>query len=147
MGENVMFSFARQTLGVRKSRVVLTVLRLLFGLWMAQAGLNYFFRVYPEPAFPPEASLYGTAITATHFLAIAKIIEMLGGLALLVNRFVPFALAILMTVSATILWLDVDVFGAHSWPVRVLGIFAFTTNAVLIGAYWKYFSAMFAYRA
>ena len=128
----------------QKLAIVLTILRLLFGLWMAQAGLNYFLRVYPEPALPPEASLYGQAITATHFMAIAKIIEIVGGVALLLNRFVPLGLAILLPVSATILWLNV--FVSRPWPVKLLGSLTFGANAVLIAAYWKYFSSLLVYR-
>lgn len=74
--------------------------RILLGLAFTAFGLNYFVPFLPMPdAPPPPAALqFLGAFVGSGFLALVKGIEIAAGLALLANRFVPLALALLAPV-------------------------------------------------
>src|ERR1700733_3478651 len=73
-----------------------TVARVLLGLAFVVFSLNYFvpFLPAPEPP-PPEAGAFLAAFIGSHFLTLVKAIELVCGLLLLANRFVPLALTLL----------------------------------------------------
>ena len=73
------------------------VARTLLGLVFAVASLNYFFHFLPEQPPPPEAGAFIATLVA------GKPIELAAGLALLGNRFVPLALALLAPIEIGIL--------------------------------------------
>ncbi len=78
--------------------------RLLLGLTFFVFGLNYFLEFLPKPDnMDPEMGAFLGAIVAGKLLAVAKIVEIAAGLALLTNRFVPLALALLAPVLVGIL--------------------------------------------
>ena len=77
--------------------------RLLLGFVFLVFGLNGFFHFIP---MPPPARLAGQfmgVVFATHYWVLIFAVQAMGGLLLLVNRYVPLALVLLGPVIANIL--------------------------------------------
>lgn len=78
------------------SNKITTGVRILVGLIFTVFGLNGFFHFIPQPPMPAEAGALMGAFAATgYFLPVLKGTEVLAGLLLLGNRFVPLALTLL----------------------------------------------------
>jgi hypothetical protein len=73
-----------------------TAARLLFGLQFLVFGLNGFLRFIPQPPPPAAAGAFFGALLATgYMLPLIKGVEIVAGVMLLSNRYVPLALALL----------------------------------------------------
>ena len=73
-------------------------LRILFGLFCLIFGLNKFLGFMPFPEIPGDGgSLMGIYATSG-FFKIIGVLEILGGLALLLNKFVPLSLTFLVAI-------------------------------------------------
>jgi uncharacterized membrane protein YphA (DoxX/SURF4 family) len=80
-----------------------TVARVLLGLIFAVFGLNGFLHFIPTPPMSGPAGAFGGAMFATGYLfQLLKSTEVIAGLLLLSNRFVPLALALLAPVVVNI---------------------------------------------
>lgn len=80
-----------------------TVARVLLGLVFFVFGLNGFFHFLPQPALPAAAMPFiGGLAGAGYFFPLLKATEVIGGLLLLSNRFVPLALTILAPIVVNI---------------------------------------------
>jgi hypothetical protein len=77
-----------------KSKIYLGV-RLVFGAFMIFSGLNGFFNFAPTPPLNEAALGFVMAVVKTGYLMpTVKIMEILFGVALMSNRFVPAALVL-----------------------------------------------------
>jgi uncharacterized membrane protein YphA (DoxX/SURF4 family) len=87
-------------------RIAATIARVLFGLAFVVFGLNGFLNFIPPPppgTMPAGAEAFGGALFATgYMMPLVKGTEVLCGLLLLANRFVPLALVILAPVIVNI---------------------------------------------
>ncbi len=73
-----------------------SIARYLLGLGFVVFASNYFVPFLPAPASPPARAMpFLAAFAGSGFLTFIKTIELASGLALLANRFVPLALALL----------------------------------------------------
>ena len=78
------------------SRFVPTPGRVLLGVIFFVFGLNGFFSFIPQPPFPEQAGAFMGALAATGYIfPLIKSVEVIAGVLLLSNRFVPLALALL----------------------------------------------------
>jgi uncharacterized membrane protein YphA (DoxX/SURF4 family) len=78
------------------SRFAPSAARLLLGLVFFVFGLNGFLQFLPTPPAPERAMAFMGALAATGYMfPLIKSVEVIGGVLLLANRFVPLALAIL----------------------------------------------------
>ncbi len=87
------------------TRFIPIVARILMGLMFFVFGLNGFLEFIPPPPTPmPEASMaFAGALMATgYMMPMIKGVEVLCGLLLLANRFVPLALTLLAPVIVNI---------------------------------------------
>jgi uncharacterized membrane protein YphA (DoxX/SURF4 family) len=88
------------------ARIAATIIRLLYGLGFVVFGLNGFLNFIPPPppgTMPAAAEAFGGALFATgYMMPLVKGTEVLGGLLLVSNRFVPLALVILAPVVVNI---------------------------------------------
>jgi putative oxidoreductase len=75
------------------------LLAVIFGVF----GLNGFFHVIPLPLPSGVAAQFMGAMCATKYLLVVFALELIPGVSLLVNRFVPLALALLAPVIVNIL--------------------------------------------
>jgi putative oxidoreductase len=83
---------------------VSTVARYLLGFLFVVIGLNGFFHFLPMP--PPPSSLaieYFTAVTVSHYMVPVFLLQLISGILLLANRFVPAALVVLAAILFNIL--------------------------------------------
>jgi hypothetical protein len=80
-----------------------TAARILLGLVFTVFGLNGFLHFIPTPPMSGPAGAFGGAMFATGYLfQLLKGTEVISGLLLLSNRFVPLALALLAPVVVNI---------------------------------------------
>jgi len=84
-------------------KVIPTGARLFLGLVFTIFGLNFFFHFLPPPAAPPRAAAFAGALFASGYLfPLLNITEVVAGVLLLSNRFVPLALAVLAPIVINI---------------------------------------------
>ena len=85
-------------------KIVVLVSRLLLGLVFFVFGLNGFLHFIPMKDLPTGLALqYLTALIQSHYVLVVSATQLVGGLLLLANRFVPLALALLGPVIVNIL--------------------------------------------
>ena len=78
------------------SRFAPSAARLLLGLVFLVFGLNGFLQFLPTPPAPEKAMVFLGALAGTGYMfLLIKSVEVIAGLLLLSNRFVPLALAVL----------------------------------------------------
>lgn len=77
--------------------------RILLGLIFTVFGLNFFLHFLPTPPHEgPAAAFAGALFASGYVFPIVKVVEVLAGLLLLGNRFVPLALALLAPIVVNI---------------------------------------------
>jgi uncharacterized membrane protein YphA (DoxX/SURF4 family) len=70
--------------------------RILFGLLFLVFGLNGFLHFIPQPAHPERAMAFVGGLASTGYMfPLIKGVEVIVGILLLANRFVPLALALI----------------------------------------------------
>ena len=80
-----------------------TAARIFLGLVFTVFGLNFFLHFIPQPPAPPQANAFTGALFASGYLfPLLSTSEVLAGLLLLRNRFVPLALAVLAPIVVNI---------------------------------------------
>ena len=80
-----------------------TIARVILGLIFFVFGLNGFFNFIPVPPAPEAGMKFLGALAGSgYFFPFLKSVEVLGGLALLINMFAPLALIILAPVIINI---------------------------------------------
>lgn len=84
-------------------KAVVLIARLLLGLMFLVFGLNFFFHFIPAPPPPGIAGQYFGALYESHYLLFIGGVQVVGGVLLLINRYVPLALTILAPVIVNIL--------------------------------------------
>ena len=84
-------------------RIASVIARYLLGLIFLVFGLNGFLHFIPMP--PPKGALaaqFGAAIFASHYWVVIFSIQVIGGILLLINRYVVLALMVLGPVVVNI---------------------------------------------
>lgn len=85
-------------------KIAFLIARILLGLMFTVFGLNGFLHFLKVP--PPTGQLAGQymgALFLSHYLSIVFLVELVAGVLLLVNRYVPLALVLLGPVIVNIL--------------------------------------------
>lgn len=76
-----------------------TLARVVLGLIFFVFGLNFFLQFLPMPAMSgPPAEFIGALVASGYVMVLVKGVEVAAGALLLINRFVPLALALLAPV-------------------------------------------------
>ncbi|MDE1178550.1 MAG: hypothetical protein PW789_18405 [Edaphobacter sp.] len=121
-------------------KLVVTIARVLLGLLFTIFGANGFLHFIPMPPPPGLAGQYMGALFVSHYLVIVFLLELVGGLLLLANRFVPLALLLLGPVIVNIIC-----FHAFLEPVGVApAVLATVLWLVVFAGVRKAFSGVFA---
>ncbi len=84
-------------------RIATLIARILLGLVFLVFGLNGFLNFIPMPPPTGLAGQYVGALVASHYMVLVFVVEVIGGLLLLANRYVPLALTLLAPVLVNIL--------------------------------------------
>ncbi len=79
---------------------IFIAIRILLGLMLLVFGLNKFFQFLPAPEGMSEvAGTYFGSLMASKTMTLVAVIEVLAGLSLLLNKYVPLMAVILMSIS------------------------------------------------
>jgi hypothetical protein len=84
-------------------KIAFTVARILLGLLFTIFGLNGFLHFIPQQPIPGLAGQYIGALFVSHYLVVVFLLQLIGGLLLLANRYVPLGLLLLGPVLVNIL--------------------------------------------
>lgn len=112
-------------------KIATVIARYLAGLIFLVFGLNGFLHFIPLP--PPDgiAGQFMGALYVSHYLAVIFAVQVMAGILLLINRYVPLALAALGPVIVNILCfhalmapngLPLAVFVALLWALAFAGV-------------------------
>src|SRR5262249_39054691 len=91
--------------------VATIIARVLLGLVFVVFGSNIFLHFIPMPPPPPTlAGDFTKALFLSHYLHVVAVFQIVGGLLLLVGRFLPLGLALLapVTLIVDLLHLSLD---------------------------------------
>ena len=77
---------------------LITVLRILLGVFMVTLGLNKFLVFIEIPSPPGDGGELMRIYITSGFLKLIGVLELLGGIALLIQSFVPLALTVLTAI-------------------------------------------------
>ena len=119
------------------------IARVLLGLVFVVFSANYFVPFMPaQPLPPPDALAFAGALMASGLLTMIKVIEMVAGLALLANRGVPLALAVLAPIVVGINFFHLVLAPAGA----VVGLLLVVLELVLAWSYRSAFAPMLRLR-
>jgi uncharacterized membrane protein YphA (DoxX/SURF4 family) len=114
-----------------------TIARTLLGLMFIAFGLNDFVPFIPSPpSIPQEAGTFFGAMVQTHFAYFIFGVQLISGVMLVINRFVPLALVMLAAVIANIL-----AFHVTMWPAALIPMPLVATVLWFVVA-WRYRSKL-----
>ena len=123
-------------------KIAVLIARILLGLIFVVFGLNFFLHFYnpPMPVMTPAATAFQTGLWgAGYFFKYMKVIEIAGGLCLLINRYTALFVVVLFPIS-----LNIFLFHAILVPSGIpIGVAIIVLNLFLGYAYRKYYSGLF----
>lgn len=115
-----------------------TAARLVLGLVFFVFGLNGFLHFLPQPPMPSGAAGFITGLfSAPYFLPVLKGTEVLAGVLLLGNRFVPLALTLLAPIIV-----QIALFHTFLAPSAGMSLFLVATELYLAWSYREAFRPM-----
>jgi len=117
------------------------VFRILLGFLYLVFGLDYFLHFIPyQPHHTGNAKAFKDGLRAAgYFYPMQKLIQILGGLSLLVNRYAPFSAVVLFPISLNV-FLFHTVLVPSGW---LMGVFLLAPNLFLGFSYREYYRSMF----
>ena len=125
-------------------KIVAVIARLLLGLIFVFFGLNGFLHFLPNPGLPPGlAGQFVGALFASHYVLVVSGVQVLGGLLLLVNRYVVLGLTLLGPVIFNILCFHLLLLFT-GFPVAFV---TFLLWCILAWYYRQHFAGLFVQRA
>ena len=83
-------------------KMVSMIARYLLGLIFLLFGLNGFLHFLPMPPMTGPALQFLTVLAESHYMVVVFLLQLVGAVLLLINRFVPLALTLLAPVIANI---------------------------------------------
>jgi putative oxidoreductase len=125
-------------------RIASIIARYLLGLIFLVFGLNGFLHFIPMP--PPKGALaaqFGGAIFASHYWVVVFGVQVLGGVLLLVNRFVVLALVLLGSVIVNIFFFHA-LMAPEGLPLAIIVVVLWVILAV---RYKQYLAPIFTQNA
>ena len=85
-------------------KIAAVIARILVGLVFTVFGLNGFLNFIPAPPLPPgPAGQFITALFVSHYLYVIAAVQVISGILLLINRYVPLAIVLLGPMLVNIL--------------------------------------------
>jgi uncharacterized membrane protein YphA (DoxX/SURF4 family) len=85
-------------------KIVVLIARILVGLAFVVFGLDKMIHFFPTPPLPSGvAGEFTHAMTATKYMVVVGVFETVGGLLLLIGRFVPVGLCLLGPILVNVL--------------------------------------------
>lgn len=136
-------------------RLVLVLMRLTLGAWMINSGLSHWLTnwgfppIFPQPLGSlPASNQMLVTLLETGVFDVVKACEMLAGLLLLLDLFVPFALAITLPISFMVFFNAIVLNLRYSLIFSTsMSVWCLYLNLILILAYLRYYLPMLTCRA
>lgn len=118
-----------------------TIFRILLGFLYLVFGLDYFLHFIPyQPHHTGNAEAFKAGLRAAgYFYPMQKVVQILGGLSLLLNRYAPFSAVVLFPISLNV-FLFHTILVPSGW---LMGVFLLGPNLFLGYAYRRYYISMF----
>jgi len=103
-------------------KIAVSVARILLGLIFAFFGANLIFSFLPNPPIPPgPLKDFTTVLRATHYTYVVGFFQLVPGILLIINRYVPLALTVLAAELVNILTTHILVMrGGFPIPILVV---------------------------
>jgi putative oxidoreductase len=125
-------------------KIVVLIARILLGLVFVVFGLNGFLNFIPQPPMPPSDALtFFTVMIKSHYMVPIFALQIIGGVILLIGRFVPLGLAILAPVIVNI-FITHLLLAPSGLPLAIVVVVLWF---VLFYAYRQYFAGIFTANA
>jgi len=125
-------------------KIAALIARILLGLVFVIFGLNGFLRFIPSGPLPSgTAGQFITAMMDSHYMQVVSALQVVGGVLLLINLYVPLALVILGPAIANILLFHVLIFRT-GLPIAIVVVILW---CIVAFHYRQYFSGIFVQRA
>lgn len=122
-------------------RLIIATTKFWLGLWMLFWGLNWFAGFVPQPLGGTNSHELHLVLMNSGLFSLAKLLEIVLGVSLLTNRFVPLALLLGAPVTAIVAWVHLlDGPGAPGYFVVFAHIF-------LLIVYLPYYLSFIVYRS
>lgn len=121
-------------------KYAILIIRILLGLVFVVFGANIILHFLPMQPMSGNAGLFMAAIGGTGYMKVVGLIEIIGGLLLLVGRFIPLGLTLLGPVVANVLLFHMFL-APSGLPIALLTL-AFW--AFLVFVYRASFAGIFA---
>ena len=120
-------------------KIVTLIARILLGVTFFVFGLNGFVGFIPTPPLPATAGAFIGAMASSHYLYLVAGVQLIAGVLLLTNQFVPLALAMLANILAYHLTMQME-----GLPLALI------TTLLWAAPVWRYrahFTALFVRKA
>jgi putative oxidoreductase len=125
-------------------KIAALIARILLGLVFLVFGLNGFLRFIPTGPMPSGvAGQFLGALLQSHYVLVICAVQLAGGVLLLVNRYVPLALALLGPVIVNILCYHL-LMDPHGLALAIIVVILW---GILAFRHRQYFSGLFVQRA
>jgi putative oxidoreductase len=123
-------------------KIAVLIARVLLGLIFVVFGLNFFLHFYnpPMPVMSPAATAFQTGLFGSgYFFKYMKVIEVMCGMFILINRYTALFLVVLFPISVNIF-----LFHAILFPAGIpIGTAVLVLNLFLGFIYRKYYTGLF----
>ena len=116
-------------------KIVVLIARLLLGLMFTVFGANGFLHFIPAVMPPGQAATFFTVLFETHYAVLVFAVQLIAGLMLLSNQYVPLALVALAAVIANIFTFHITMQPAGLIPMPIVALVCWVVVA------WDYRSA------
>jgi uncharacterized membrane protein YphA (DoxX/SURF4 family) len=121
-------------------RYVVLGARVVLGLIFLVIGLNGLLHFFSMPYPTGDALTWYGIMAGHHWMNFVSVVQLVAGLLLLVGRFIPLAIALLVPILVNIL-----LYHALLWPHGyALAVVALVLELFLLGVYWRSFAPLFA---
>ena len=122
-------------------KYIFVIARVLLGLVFTVFGLNAFLHFFPTPPVPGLAGQFMGALLGSHYYVIAFGTELIGGVLLLSNRYVPLALTLIGPVIVNILSFHMFLNSKNMAPAIVVTVLWFVVFSPVRGSFAGLFAA------
>lgn len=128
-------------------KALVTLVRIGLGVYLIANGLNFFFHFL---AFPPVqnevANLLMAGFVKSGMFEFVKVAEVLCGISLIFNIYVPLSLVITFPIVVIIGYIDIFILGWELGGIVNGGIF-FTVYSAMLLLHLPYYKSMFVFKA
>ena len=136
-------------------KLIITYFRLMLGAWMIVNGLNHLMSLWGLPTIYPQplgtlhlSNVMLVSMIETGMFDYVKVAELVVGLCLVFNRFVPLGLVIALPIGLVVFYNSIALnFRYERLFSTSMAVWCTYMNIVLLLAYIKHYIPMLAFKA